>query len=607
MLDAAGVTRSYRSAFGTDVAVPADTLARLAARFAATDPAPAPLVVPADAAHPELHGTLELADGTTVPVTGPLPATVPAGYHRLHGPDGTARLVIVTPGPLRPAPAGWGWAVQLYAARTDRSWGIGDFTDLAAIAAHAAADGAAAVLVCPLHATRPGPHQQPSPYSPASRLWLGIPYIDLDAVPGAEHVDLTDVRADARALNASRRIDRDAVWAAKLTALERIWAAIAADPGPAFATWRAGHGADLEQFCVWSVLAETHPGPWWDWPAGLTHPDSPAVAAFAAAHAERVRFWAWCQWLADRQLAAACGQGVDLVFDVAVGFDAGSADAWRWQDLLAFDFEAGCPPDRRNPDGQCWGLPPFVPTALVAADLEPFVATIRAGLRHAAGLRIDHVMGWWRLFWVPAGTGPAAGAYVRYPADALLAALQVEAARAGAWVVGEDMGTVEDRVRADMAAVGMLGYRVAMRTEPGGWPEAVMGAVETHDQATVAGILDGSDLEAMRRIGKTADPAIAAAVRDRLCALGGLDPAAPVGPAEVATAVGAAHRWVARSPARLVVATLDDAAGVAERPNMPGTVDEWPNWRIGLPAPVLDVLDGPIARSIVAAFHAAGR
>ncbi|MGH8997848.1 MAG: 4-alpha-glucanotransferase, partial [Acidimicrobiia bacterium] len=212
--------------------------------------------------------------------------------------------------------------------------------------------------------------------------------------------------------------------------------------------------------------------------------------------------------------------------------------------------------------------------------------------------------GLWRQFWVPRGDGPAAGAYVRYPGDDLLALLRLEAGRAGAWVVGEDMGTVEPHVRDDMAASGMLGYRVAMRTDPETWPAHAVGGVATHDQPTVAGTLDGSDLRALLAAGRSTDLRRVEAQRRLVAGRAGLDPDDPATDrAGVEAAVLAMHEWIARSPARLVVATLDDAAGVSERPNMPGTVDEWPNWRIALPAPVEDIFESDLARRLVEMFE----
>ena len=292
--------------------------------------------------------------------------------------------------------------------------------------------------------------------------------------------------------------------------------------------------------------------------------------------------------------------GVDIVVDLPVGFDAGGADAWAWQDLCAFDFEVGCPPDPHNTEGQKWGLPPIDPQALVAADFAPFIAMVRAGLRHAAALRMDHVMQLWRLFWVPQ-EGAAAGAYLTYPVDALLAVLRLEACRAGAWVVGEDMGTVADGVRETMASIGMLGYRTSMRSDPADNPEGTMAAAQTHDQATIVGLVTGSDVADMVADRQGSRPAARRRGPPRVARGGGPARGCPEHAGDLRCRRSARRTARSRpSPSRIVLLTLDDAAAVAERPNMPGTIDQWPNWRIALPAPVEDLLRSPLASSLAA-------
>jgi 4-alpha-glucanotransferase len=599
-----GIVTSYVDAWGRHVGVPVETLEALLVEVRpATD---RPIVAEPGTTAPALAGRVVCADGTETVLTGGLPSDFPLGYHRLHTTDGE-RLLVVCPSACRLPDRGWGWAAQLYSARTERSWGIGDLADLADLADRAAADGASMLLVSPLHAAHPGPVQQDSPYSPTSRQWLAVNHVAIEAVPGAETVDLDDLRSRALALNARRLIDRDEVWVLKRTALERIWAAVRADEPAPFAAWVGEHGAGLRRFATWMALAERFGGPWWDWPAPYRHPDGPAVARFADEHADRVRFHAWCQWVADQQLAAACRRGVDVVLDLAIGVDAGGADAWAWQDHLAFGFETGVPPSLRNADGQRWGLPPFDPGRLAAVDYEPFVATVRAALRHAAGLRVDHVMGLWRLFWVPSGGDPRAGAYVRNPGDDWLGILRLEAHRAGAWLVGEDLGYVEETARAEMARTGILGYRVSATMDAADFPEASLASFATHDQATVVGLLTGSDAADQDAIGKGYDRDAAGRARTRLATLTGLDPDGPYTADDLGRAIEAVHEELAASASLVVVATLDDAGAVRERPNMPGTVDTWPNWRLALPAPVAEVLDAPVARRIVEAFDRAGR
>ncbi len=593
-----GVASSFIDARGDLKVTPEATLRTIAQSFSTeastTDP---PLICSPGRYHPELYGYLILEQGDAYWVDGQVDVE---GYHILHTHDERRRLVIAAREQLPQPRRTWGWSVQLYAARSRDSWGIGDFRDLGLLARIAARDGAGAILVSPVHAGAPDANPQPSPYSPASRQWLQLLHVAPGEAPGAERVDLSDLAAAGRALNAERLIARDKVWTLKRTALERIFDAAKADLPPEYTIFAEHHGQPLERFAIWSAIAERQPSSdWRTWPDELKDPESPSVAEFARQHEDRVRFFSWCQWVADIQYAQACRWGVDIVADLAVGFDSNSADAWAFQNQVSFDFEVGCPPDLHNPEGQCWGLPPFNPKALLEADFRPFIEMVRAGLRHAGALRIDHVMQLWRLYWVPKAGSAADGVYVHYPVDALLAILRIEAGRAGAWVVGEDMGTVAEGVREVMSAIGMLGNRSAMRTNPHEFPECSLGASATHDQVTVAGLLSRSDAADLRRIGKDADFAHIKRSRRALAELAHLDPDAPVGPAEIHAGVLAQYKMVASAPSRIVVASLDDAAGVRERPNMPGTVNQYPNWRIALPQPLEDLLAAPLARELV--------
>ncbi|MEU8662599.1 4-alpha-glucanotransferase [Actinoplanes philippinensis] len=594
---ALGVVPRWTDAFGIVRGVADRTGDTLAARFR-PGAADADVVIATPGRwHPRLYGRIDLEDGGVARAEGFVERP---GYHRLTTDDGSTHLLLAAPEQLPQPPRTGGLAVQLYAARSHDSWGIGDFRDLALIARSAAARQAGVVMVSPVHAMAPVSPAMNSPYSPASRQWLNVLHVAPGDAPGAERADLSDLAAAGRALNAQRRIDRDAVAKLKTTALERVWAVTRRDEPAEFQAWAGERGDDLTAFATWSVLAELYGGDWRKWPDRYRHPQAPAVAVFTGAHADRIRFHMWCQWVADRQFAVACHSGVTVCVDMAVGFDFGSADAWQHQDLLAFDFEVGCPADPWNREGQRWSLPPFDPYLLTAAGFAPFTALIRAGLRHAGALRIDHVMQLWQLFWVPVEGTVADGAYVRYPVDALLAVLRIEACRAGAWIVGEDIGTVAPEVRETMAAIGMLGYRTEMGRMSRFNPAGSMGAASTHDQATIAGILTGADETDMDRIGKTYDPAFVAGARRELCEQAAVDPSGPFGPEQVHAVVLAEYRELAASPSRVVVATLDDAAGVSERPNMPGTVDEYPNWRIALPAPVEELLAAPLARDVLA-------
>jgi 4-alpha-glucanotransferase len=602
-----GLQASFVDAFGIERAVTDEMLRRLHEQFRdAPRPTPAtvPLVGSPDWGHAELVGRLECENGEVWELDGWLPPEVPYGYHRLTGPLATDRLVVVAPREFPQPRRGFGLAVQLYAARSQTSWGIGDLADLGWLARRTAAAGGSAVLVSPMHAARPSRHQNPSPYSPASRLFLNVLHIALRDVPHADLVDLSDLADAGEELNDTELIDRDRAFALKIAGLERIWAAIGGRPGPAFEAYVAGQGRTLAEFATWSALSEEYAGAWWDWPAEYRRPGTEAVADYAADHTDRVRFWSWCQWVADQQLARACTQGADVVLDLAVGFDAGGADGWMFQDLVAFGFEIGCPSDHGNPGGQRWGVVPFDPARLAAAEYAPMVALVRAGLRHAKALRIDHVMGLWRLFWIPVGGGAEDGAYVRYHGDALLGIMRLEAHRAGAWVVGEDMGTLEDRALEVMAATGTLSYRVSTRTHPDEFPERAMVACETHDQPTIAGLLDGSDLATCLRIGKLVDPAAVAALRARIAGLAGIGDVEQVSRLHVEQAVTAMYAELTASRSRVALATLDDLAGVSARPNIPGTVDENPNWRIPLPVPIHDLFERVLARRVLSILAA---
>ncbi|MGB3954890.1 MAG: 4-alpha-glucanotransferase [Brooklawnia sp.] len=603
-----GVSFGYQNTRGDWVETATETLERVAPSFdrepdAMTAP---PLVCTPGRWHPELFGTLILEDGIHFQCHGVV--DVP-GYHILYTRDGVRRFVIAAPEHLRTPERGWGWQIQLYAARSRGSWGIGDFRDLALICRIAASQGATCVQVSPVHAIAPLPNPQPSPYSPASRLFLNMLHIAPGAVYGAERVDLTDLDAAGRALNDGRMIDRDRVWALKNEALQRIWAVIKDEPNVEFRAWETEQGLQLQRFAVWSAIAEDQQhADWRRWPEELRRPDSPGARKFAEEHRDRIRFHIWVQYVASVQYRDAChaGSGVDVIADLAVGFDAGSADAWAFQDMLDFSFEIGAPPDSHNTEGQRWGLPPFNPRALVQADFAPFIEMVHSALRYAGSLRMDHVMQLWRLYWVPVDASAADGVYVYYPVDALLAILRLEAMRVNAWIVGEDMGTVAEGVRETMAAIGMLGNRSGMRTPISEFPVLGVGTSSTHDQVTVAGLLTGSDVADLKRIGKNADWAHIERTRRLMAEMAHIDPERPlsmISETDVKAAVLSRYRLLSDADSLMVVVNIDDVAMVRERPNMPGTVDSYPNWRFALPRPVDDIMTSELAEDLVTLMH----
>ena len=541
-----------------------------------------------------------LEDGTRHVADAELPADLPLGYHRLSAPDGRETLLIVAPAAchLPDDLHTWGWAAQLYATRSRASWGMGDLADLARLGRWSRGLGAGVVMVNPLTAPTPVPLIEPSPYYPSSRRFRNPLYLRVEDVPGFAALGADGARlANAgRELNRERRIDRDAVFRLKMEALRAIHARFGGDA--AFDRFVAEQGAALGEFATYCALAERHGKDWRRWPADVRRPAGNGVRAFVAAHAMDVRFHAWLQWQLDRQVEAAARE-IAIVNDLPIGIDVAGADAWCWQDLLAADVSVGAPPDEFSAAGQDWGLTPFVPHKLRAARYRPFIETIRAMLRHAGGLRIDHVMGLFRLFWIPRGLGAKRGAYVRSRADELLAIVALESVRARGFIAGEDLGTVEDGVRETLAARRLLSYRLLYfePTSPAKFPELALTSVTTHDLATIAGLWTGSDVADQRRIGLSPNEAGMRALRDRIALTADLPDDAPV-----ELAIERTYAALAAAPSRVLLATLDDALAVPERPNMPGTVTEWPNWSLALPQPLEEIEQAPLPRALAAAL-----
>jgi 4-alpha-glucanotransferase len=547
-------------------------------------------------------GELILEDGGSLGRADRMPLDAPHGYHRLHRDDGVAQLLITGPGRCHVPPGlrAWGWAVQLAAARSRRSWGIGDLADLRALSSWTASVGGGFVAVSPLGAPNPGPSPEPSPYYPSTRRFGNPLHLSVEELVGAAGADgVADLIAAGRALNGERTVDRPRALALKMAALEHIW-----QRGPidreGLAAWRAARGAALERWATFVVLTERFGPGWPRWPAEFRDPDGAAVRRAAAEAAGRVAFHAWVQWCFDRQLADASA-AVRRVADMPVGVDPGGFDAWDWQGQLALGATIGAPPDRFNTAGQDWGLPPFIPHRLREVGHRPFIDTIRAQLRHAGGLRIDHVLGLFRLWWMPAGAGPADGAYVRNPTDELLEIVALESERAGAVVIGEDLGTVPPGVRDELRRRRLLSTRLALfeRVPPSRYPRQAFAGVTTHDLPTIAGAWSGSDLDDQRAAGITPDAGSLALLRKRLWAAAGLGTDASLDELVVAL-----HRRLAAAPPMLVAATLEDALRVEERPNLPGTVaSQRANWSRALPKPIEDLAADPGVSSIVKALH----
>jgi 4-alpha-glucanotransferase len=442
----------------------------------------------------------------------------------------------------------------------------------------------------PLGAATPGIPQQPSPYYPSSRLFRNLLYLRIEEVPGARDAlpELEQYAKHGRALNKDRIIDRDAIYELKRDALERIWSRTSHQTN--FSDYEQEQGRNLDLFATFCVLAEQYGANWHAWPRSHQNPASPETGRFARDFADRVRFHKWIQWLIDRQLLRA-SQRRNIMQDLPIGVDPGGADAWMWQDVLAKNVSVGAPPDPFSATGQDWGLPPFVPHKLRAAGYEPYIQTLRSAMRHSAGLRIDHVMGLFRLFWIPAGQSPQKGAYVRYNADEMLAIMALESARAKAVVVGEDLGTVEPGVREQLAQRRILSYRVLWFEEklPAQYPELSLASISTHDLPTIAGLWSGADIEEQKSAGTQPNEEGLEGNRRHLQKIAGVTESAPV--SEI---ILKAHQALAEAPSAIILASLDDALAVEERPNLPGVPnDRRPNWSIALPKTLEEIETDP--------------
>jgi 4-alpha-glucanotransferase len=569
-------------------------------------------------------------DGSQLPVRDELPGDLSPGWYRLHTRDGQEATVVAAPPQVPPSPATWGWMLQLYALRSARSWGIGDLGDLREFVNWTAKEhGAGAVLLNPLHAPGPTHPVQPSPYTPSSRRFanpLALRIEDLDAYRRADPVTRAEVDA-LRVSPMTTRIDHDLVWAAKRDALELLWRA-EGRPDP-FGDPSVSEGlADWAAYCA---LAERHGGRWSRWPEPLRDVAGPAVASARRELAPRLAFHAWVQQRCAEQLtsvrAAAheAGMSLGILHDLAVGVDADGADAWALSDVLASGVSVGAPPDNFTPRGQDWGLPPWRPDRLAATGYAALRDMLRAVLAHADGLRIDHVAGLWRLWWIPPGDSPDRGTYVHYDADTMLAVLALEAHRASATVVGEDLGTVEPEVTEALAGNEMLGCAVAWFTRdesapgeplllPADWPSRAAASLSTHDLPTAAGFLRGEHVQARADLGLLDDvPAEqATAERERaewltLLRSEGLLPDAEDGASEPdeEAIIAAMHRLLASTPSRLKLISPYDVIAETRQPNLPGTVDEYPNWRLPLPMTLEQLKEDRRVADITTAFRAA--
>jgi 4-alpha-glucanotransferase len=569
------------------------------------------------------QGSKVFAEGETHEPAISWPAGLPLGYHRLTLTDATG---MVEEAPLIATPEraftgdfarGWLLAVQLYSIRSARNWGIGDFTDLADLVRLANQFGADGVGLNPLHALFDDRPTDCSPYSPNSRLFLNPLYIDVEKIPEFSADRLPEARETAVRLREGDRVPYADVARLKWRGLRAAFDAFVATASDArrqeFAAFRAERGPLLPRFACFEVLRHRFTGPWWEWPQEWRQPDETKCAELRNGPDQReVEFVEFVQWTADQQLHAAkalagqLGMKVGLYLDVAVGVQSNGFDAWNEQVAISRHLAVGAPPDVLNTVGQDWGLAGFNAGGLEAQSFAPFAEMLAASMRHAGAIRLDHVLGLKRLYLVPRGFKPDNGAYVQMPFEALLAAVARESAAHECIVIGEDLGTVPEGFRETMQDWGIWSYLVMMfeRDAAGRFrnadhyrPNALV-TLNTHDLSTYAGWRSFSDLKMKLSLGL--DPG--ESEQARWDALGMLDDVLRCN-AIHANDLYSVLTFLSRTPSRLLAVSLEDLLGVVDQPNIPGTIDEHPNWRQRLPV----ALDKIASAVDLAALKAATR
>ncbi|WP_256841227.1 4-alpha-glucanotransferase [Ornithinimicrobium cryptoxanthini] len=588
--------------------------------------------------HLEDDGELELAhdkgavnrdvDGVKISeATVLLPESLPLGWHRVevvlggqgNGGESHSMPLVVAPAKLelpdfltRDGSQAWGVMTQLYAMRSSQSWGTGDLADLADLGAWAAGHGADFVLVNPLHAAEPTPPMEPSPYLPTTRRFVNPIYIRVEDLPEVAYMSAAERQlVEWHADDAQRYLDldfleRDAVWAAKESALRMVFR-----QGRSLRRERAFHafvereGQGLVDYATWATLFGIHGPDWRQWPAELQDAAGPAVDALREKHAQEVEFHCWLQWILAEQLAAVqrevleTGMRLGVMHDLAVGVHPHGADTWALGDALARDVTVGAPADQYNQLGQNWSQPPWRPDKLAELGYAPYRDMIRAVLRDAGGLRVDHVIGLFRLWWIPEGTEPWEGTYVRYDHEAMVGILMLEAHRAGAVVVGEDLGTVEPWVRDYLTECGILGTSILWFEKdydgdggllpPESYRQLCLATVTTHDLPPTAGYLRGVHIDLRHALGlldrsleeeqasdEAAREQVLQALRERGLVRAG---------ASIPEQVEALHRFLSFTHAKLIGVSVSDLAQDTRVINQPGTDEEYPNWRVPLAGP----------------------
>ncbi len=595
--------RALLAAMGLPATTDAEAEATLATYRAELDACPLPdwLILEPEVAsqqtlsHPVRAARLLLEDGTeqTLPATTPLAVpALPLGIHQVDL-DGHRTTLLVAPQSLPLPEKAWGVTLPLYGLRTEAEGGLGDYADLADAVDGLAQQGAEFVGLNPVHAGFPTDPHAFSPYSPSHRRRFATMHI---ALPGE------------RLTGGDALIDYASTVAAQRAALEKAFLAFEAAGGDAsFDAFVSAGGASLERFATYQSLAEIHGPYWYGWPTALTDKTSDEVAAFRTAHPGAVRFQAWLQWQAEQQLQAVADTAArrnmryGLYLDLAVGTHPHGAETWSEGETFATGVSLGAPPDAFSPGGQVWALAPFNPHALARMAFRPLAETLRRQLKYAGLLRIDHVLGFERAFWVP-DRNTAPGAYVAMPRDAMLAVVRIEAARVGATVVGEDLGNIPEGLQDALAGSGVLGCRVAMFEQlhhgtfrpPEDYTEAALASFGTHDLPTWVGWRNGRDIQVRHELGILGDADLTDTQDWRRGEVFGFDAlAGSDGPDP-----DPMHRLIGSVRSRLVALQIEDLLGLEEQANLPGTVEVHPNWRRRMPIPARSFAKNPaIARA----------
>jgi 4-alpha-glucanotransferase len=600
---AAGLQREWTDADGRPHCVDDAVLEAILARLDMAAPdqpfvsaeAGAPIRLPVPSARAELA----LENGSTVELTPDASHQLIApdiiGYHRLTIAGRTLTLAVAPPHCPQPRGQGWGVALQIPSLRGAYDTAFGDFGTLAETAASLGRAGCSALAISPTHALFPADPKRFSPYSPSTRLFHNV----LLADPGLIGAPLPPEAAP-------ELIDWQHAIPARLAQLRTVFDQIGDEARAAVAAFRAERGAALEAHARFDALDEALGGGGWRaWPSAYHDPAAEAVQRFAADHSDAIAFYAFLQWLAETSLAKAQRVARDhmpigLIADLAVGVDASGSHGWSRRGDLLTGLTIGAPPDPLGPDGQNWGITTLDPFALARAGFAPFVETIRATLAHAGGIRIDHALGLDRLWVVPEGAAASDGAYLTMPGEHLKRIVAIEAHRAEAIVIAEDLGTVPAGFRDDLAARGMLGMRVLLFERddhgafvpPAAWRGDAVAMTGTHDTPTLAGWWTGRDIAWGRQLGRAGmDDAEQERDVERQSLWRALDgTGAPPTQAPLDTILSA----VADAPVPLAIFPLEDVVGLEEQPNIPGTVDEHPNWRRRMPADAAALLASPV-------------